>query len=109
MKQTSFDNHGGVRWRTTTTDFSSINAILYTVRTEHVQSRKVLSEVQQNKVQLRGVNSQINEVDPSSALFPSVAEVYLYGAVATSWKVPSGQDLLFVRPDAVFTGKKPIR
>lgn len=38
----------------------------------------------------------------------SVAEVYLYGAVATSWKIPSGQDLLFVRPDAVFTGKKPI-
>eukprot|EP00270_Netrium_digitus_P008807 TRINITY_DN264_c0_g1_i1.p1 TRINITY_DN264_c0_g1~~TRINITY_DN264_c0_g1_i1.p1 ORF type:complete len:367 (-),score=108.30 TRINITY_DN264_c0_g1_i1:105-1172(-) len=38
----------------------------------------------------------------------SVAEVYLYGAVTTSWKLPSGEDLLFVRPDAVFTGKKPI-
>eukprot|EP00271_Cylindrocystis_brebissonii_P014382 TRINITY_DN35729_c0_g1_i1.p1 TRINITY_DN35729_c0_g1~~TRINITY_DN35729_c0_g1_i1.p1 ORF type:complete len:359 (+),score=70.41 TRINITY_DN35729_c0_g1_i1:128-1204(+) len=38
----------------------------------------------------------------------SVAEVYLYGAVATSWTIPSGEDLLFVRPDAVFTGKKPI-
>lgn len=38
----------------------------------------------------------------------SVAEVYLYGACTTSWKLPSGEDLLFVRPDAVFTGKKPI-
>lgn len=38
----------------------------------------------------------------------SVAEVYLYGGVATSWQLPSGEDLLFVRPDAVYTGKKPI-
>lgn len=39
----------------------------------------------------------------------SAAEVYLYGACTTSWTLPSGEDLLFVRPDAVFTGKKPIR
>ncbi|CAI5944507.1 unnamed protein product [Closterium sp. NIES-65] len=38
----------------------------------------------------------------------STAEVYLYGACTTSWKLPSGEDLLFVRPDAVFTGAKPI-
>eukprot|EP00850_Spirogloea_muscicola_P018050 SM000161S02432 [mRNA] locus=s161:151967:155206:- [translate_table: standard] len=38
----------------------------------------------------------------------SVVEVYLYGAVTTSWRLPAGEDLLFVRPDAVFTGQKPI-
>lgn len=38
----------------------------------------------------------------------SSAEIYLYGAVVTSWNIPSGEDLLFVRPDAVFTGAKPI-
>jgi hypothetical protein len=38
----------------------------------------------------------------------SVAEVYLYGACTTSWKTAEGKDLLFVRPDAVFTGQKPI-
>lgn len=38
----------------------------------------------------------------------SEAEIYLYGACVTSWKVPSGKDLLFVRPDAVFNGQKPI-
>ncbi|MCL7051307.1 hypothetical protein MKW94_023449 [Papaver nudicaule] len=38
----------------------------------------------------------------------SEAEIYLFGGCVTSWKVPSGKDLLFVRPDAVFNGKKPI-
>ncbi|XP_042389663.1 putative glucose-6-phosphate 1-epimerase [Zingiber officinale] len=38
----------------------------------------------------------------------SEAEIYLFGACVTSWKVPSGKDLLFVRPDAVFNGQKPI-
>ncbi|XP_024380720.1 putative glucose-6-phosphate 1-epimerase [Physcomitrium patens] len=38
----------------------------------------------------------------------SEAEVYLYGGCVTSWKAAGGKDLLFVRPDAVFTGKKPI-
>ncbi|QCD91040.1 putative glucose-6-phosphate 1-epimerase [Vigna unguiculata] len=38
----------------------------------------------------------------------SEAEIYLYGGCITSWKVPSGKDLLFVRPDAVFNGNKPI-
>lgn len=37
----------------------------------------------------------------------SEAELYLYGACLTSWKVAS-KDLLFVRPDAVFNGQKPI-
>ncbi|KAG5061049.1 hypothetical protein JHK87_002078 [Glycine soja] len=36
------------------------------------------------------------------------AEIYLFGGCITSWKVPSGKDLLFVRPDAVFNGNKPI-
>lgn len=38
----------------------------------------------------------------------SEAELYLYGGCVTSWKVAS-KNLLFVRPDAVFTGQKPIR
>ncbi|KAG0628780.1 hypothetical protein M758_1G052500 [Ceratodon purpureus] len=38
----------------------------------------------------------------------SEAEVYLYGGCVTSWKTSEGKDLLFVRPDAVFTGQKPI-
>ncbi|WOL17022.1 glucose-6-phosphate 1-epimerase [Canna indica] len=38
----------------------------------------------------------------------SEAEIYLFGGCVTSWKVPNGKDLLFVRPDAVFNGKKPI-
>ncbi|KAA8547379.1 hypothetical protein F0562_003757 [Nyssa sinensis] len=37
----------------------------------------------------------------------SEAEIYLFGGCITSWKV-SSKDLLFVRPDAVFNGKKPI-
>jgi glucose-6-phosphate 1-epimerase len=37
----------------------------------------------------------------------SEAELYLYGGCVTSWKV-SSKDLLFVRPDAVFNGQKPI-
>lgn len=38
----------------------------------------------------------------------SEAEIYLFGACLTSWKIPNGKDLLFVRPDAVFNGQKPI-
>lgn len=37
----------------------------------------------------------------------SEAELYLFGGCITSWKV-SDKDLLFVRPDAVFNGQKPI-
>lgn len=35
--------------------------------------------------------------------------MYLFGGCVTSWKVANGKDLLFVRPDAVFNKKKPIR
>lgn len=38
----------------------------------------------------------------------SKAELYLFGACLTSWEIPTGKDLLFVRPDAVFNGQKPI-
>lgn len=38
----------------------------------------------------------------------SEADIYLFGACLTSWKIPNGKDLLFVRPDAVFNGQKPI-
>jgi len=37
----------------------------------------------------------------------SEAELYLFGGCITSWKVAT-KDLLFVRPDAVFNGQKPI-
>ncbi|CAA0839551.1 Galactose mutarotase-like superfamily protein [Striga hermonthica] len=42
-----------------------------------------------------------------TSLHGSEVELYLYGGCVTSWKVGS-KDLLFVRPDAVFTGQKPI-
>ncbi|XP_078430997.1 galactose mutarotase-like superfamily protein [Wolffia australiana] len=38
----------------------------------------------------------------------SEAEVYLFGACVTSWKISGEKDLLFVRPDAVFNKTKPI-
>lgn len=38
----------------------------------------------------------------------SEAEIYLFGGCISSWKIPNGKDLLFVRPDAVFNGQKPI-
>ncbi|PKA66574.1 Putative glucose-6-phosphate 1-epimerase [Apostasia shenzhenica] len=44
-----------------------------------------------------------------SSAHGSEAEIYLFGACITSWKPANGNDLLFVRPDAVFNGQKPIR
>lgn len=40
----------------------------------------------------------------------STAEVYLYGANVLSWKQPepTGEEILYVRPDAVFDKSKPI-
>jgi glucose-6-phosphate 1-epimerase len=38
----------------------------------------------------------------------STAEIVLFGAVITSWKQPSGDEVLYVRPDAVFDKSKPI-
>ncbi|EFJ49540.1 hypothetical protein VOLCADRAFT_109718 [Volvox carteri f. nagariensis] len=38
----------------------------------------------------------------------STAEMYLFGACVTSWKQPSGDEILYVRPDAVFDKSKPI-
>jgi glucose-6-phosphate 1-epimerase len=35
-------------------------------------------------------------------------QIYLFGGVVTSWKQPSGDEVLYVRPDAVFNGQKPI-
>ncbi|KAL0331202.1 UNVERIFIED_CONTAM: putative glucose-6-phosphate 1-epimerase [Sesamum angustifolium] len=42
-----------------------------------------------------------------SSVHGSEAEIYLYGGCVTSWRVDN-TDLLYVRPDAVFTGLKPI-
>jgi glucose-6-phosphate 1-epimerase len=38
----------------------------------------------------------------------SSAEVHLQGATVTSYCQPSGDEVLFIRPDAVFDGSKPI-
>lgn len=43
-----------------------------------------------------------------SSVHGSEADIYLFGGCITSWKVANGKDLLFVRPDAVFNGQKPI-
>ena len=38
----------------------------------------------------------------------SSAKVYLFGANCASWKQPSGDEVLFVRPDATWDETKPI-
>ncbi|XP_072968858.1 putative glucose-6-phosphate 1-epimerase [Typha angustifolia] len=58
-------------------------------------------------VQVSEGNGGLPKVSLSSP-HGSEAEIYLFGACVTSWKVSNGKDLLFVRPDAVFNGKKPI-
>jgi D-hexose-6-phosphate mutarotase len=39
------------------------------------------------------------------ALLP---QVYLFGGAVCSWKQASGDEVLYVRPDAVFDKSKPI-
>lgn len=58
-------------------------------------------------VQIGDGNGGLSRVSLTSSS-GSAAEVYLFGGCVTSWKLPNGKDLLFVRPDAVFNGKKPI-
>jgi len=36
------------------------------------------------------------------------SQIYLFGGVVTSWTQPSGDEVLFVRPDAKFDKSKPI-
>jgi glucose-6-phosphate 1-epimerase len=38
----------------------------------------------------------------------AAAEVYLFGGAVNSWTQPSGDEVLYVRPDAVFDKSKPI-
>jgi glucose-6-phosphate 1-epimerase len=38
----------------------------------------------------------------------SKAEIYLFGACVTSWTQASGDEVLYIRPDAKFDGSKPI-
>jgi glucose-6-phosphate 1-epimerase len=35
-------------------------------------------------------------------------QIYLFGATVASWKQASGDEVLYVRPDAVFDKSKPI-
>jgi glucose-6-phosphate 1-epimerase len=35
-------------------------------------------------------------------------QVYLFGGAVCSWKQASGDEVLYVRPDAVFDKSKPI-
>ena len=39
---------------------------------------------------------------------PPTMQIYLYGGCVTSWKQPSGDEVLYCRPDAKFDGSKPI-
>ncbi|KAL5713424.1 glucose-6-phosphate 1-epimerase [Ranunculus cassubicifolius] len=56
-----------------------------------------------------GVSLIIGDLSDIFFMFKcSEAEIYLFGGCVTSWKVSNGKDLLFVRPDAVFNGEKPI-
>jgi glucose-6-phosphate 1-epimerase len=38
----------------------------------------------------------------------SPPQIYLHGACVTSWKQATGDEVLYVRPDAVFDKSKPI-
>ena len=38
----------------------------------------------------------------------AILQIYLFGGVVTSWTQPSGDEVLFVRPDAKFDRSKPI-
>jgi len=38
----------------------------------------------------------------------AAAEVYLFGGAVNSWTQPSGDEVLYIRPDAVFDRSKPI-
>ena len=38
----------------------------------------------------------------------SATQVYLFGGVVLSWVQPSGDEVLFTRPDALFDKTKPI-
>jgi hypothetical protein len=50
---------------------------------------------------------------PATALVPNclpalLPQVYLFGGAVCSWKQASGDEVLYVRPDAVFDKSKPI-
>lgn len=66
-----------------------------------------LSQETASGVKLTEGNGKLPKVVLNS-VHGSVAEIYLFGGCVTSWKVENGKDLLFVRPDAVFNGQKPI-
>ena len=59
---------------------------------------------------LDDVTILVNLTQPVCArpLIHSKAELYLFGAVVTSWVQPQGSDVLYVRPDVKFDGVKPI-
>lgn len=52
--------------------------------------------------------SIVRSQDPQKCPAPELLQVYLYGAVVTSWTQPSGDEVLYVRPDAKFDKSKPI-
>ncbi|XP_062017369.1 uncharacterized protein LOC133733746 isoform X2 [Rosa rugosa] len=61
------------------------------------------SRVPNTEHNVQGCNQQ-----PAYRSIQCEADVYLFDGCITPWKVPNGKDLLFVRPDAVFDGKKLI-
>ena len=78
-------------------------------------SQKVATSVTQLQ-EAFGIEGSIDVVEGTGGL-PKVilrhacgaaAEIYLFGACVTSWKQPSGNEVLYMRPDAVFDKSKPI-
>jgi hypothetical protein len=45
---------------------------------------------------------------PCMPLLLLLLQVYLFGGAVCSWKQASGDEVLYVRPDAVFDKSKPI-
>ncbi|KAE9452536.1 hypothetical protein C3L33_15558, partial [Rhododendron williamsianum] len=85
-----------------TLDLSTVKALLHSVMT----SASLKKEISGVGVRVTEGQGNLPKVVLSSP-HGSEAELYLFGACVTSWKV-ANKDLLFVRPDAVFNGQKPI-
>ena len=79
-------------------------------------SRPVLASASADLNKKYGIKGSVEVVDGKSGSplvrlthpVGSSAEIYLHGAVVTSWKQASGDEVLYVRPDAVFDKSKPI-
>ncbi|XP_045817394.1 putative glucose-6-phosphate 1-epimerase [Trifolium pratense] len=91
--------------------FCGVNTVTFQNRRRH-NSGMVCASLGNKEVTSLGVRVTEGEGNLPKLVLTSPAgseaEIYLFGGCITSWKVPNGKDLLFVRPDAVFNKKKPI-